>query len=145
VNARTVAASVVALVLAAASVLAWRSHPGDDEVSVPSANAGVSGVANVDGRTLFAAKGCAWCHRSAATEPLVDGLPDLTTVAEWGGSRRPGLDAAAYVTESVRSPSAVLAPGWSAVGPTTGMPSLVVTDAELDAIIGYLLGHDDGS
>jgi mono/diheme cytochrome c family protein len=141
VRLRSAAASLVALVLAVGSVLAWRTAPDDEKARAQPA---VAGAASADGGTLFAAKGCASCHRSAGTEPLVDGLPDLTTVAEWGGTRRPGMDAAAYVAESVRSPSAFLAPGWSSNGPTTGMPSLVVTDDELDAIIGYLLGRDEG-
>jgi hypothetical protein len=64
----------------------------------------------------------------------------LTDIATWGSERRPGLDAAGYVTESVREPTAFIAPDWQPNDPTDGMPSLVVSEAELDAIIGYLVG-----
>jgi hypothetical protein len=135
VTRRTLATGALALILAAGAAFAWRDGPAGEPVEAAPAAAAVGGV------TLFQAKGCAWCHRTATNEPFVEGMPDLTGIAEWGGTRRPGLDAAAYLAESVREPSAFESPVWHADGrPTSGMPSLVVSDAELAAITDHLLG-----
>jgi mono/diheme cytochrome c family protein len=135
VNVRLFGAGLVAAACTAGSVVAWRGEPTRAD-PVETATGGVA----VDGAALFHAKGCASCHRSAITEPFVDGFPDLTDISAWGGTRRPGLDAAAYIRQSVREPTAFLSPVWrGAGGPTTGMPSLAVSDAELDAIVSFLL------
>jgi cytochrome c5 len=141
VNVRSLSAGVLAVALAVGSTWAWR----DGGASTTGRDGGaVARATDVDGVTLFAAKGCAWCHRSASTEPFGDGFPDLTDVADWGGTRRAGMDAAEYITESVRSPTAFISPEWEpSGGPTDGMPGLVVSDSELDAIIQYLVGQSE--
>jgi hypothetical protein len=140
VTARPIVAAVVALGLAAGSVLAWQDDGRRRDPPRPAGDTATADGTALDGATLFAAKGCAWCHDSARGPAVIGGAPDLTDVATWGGDRRPGLDAAAYIVESVREPTAVISPAWrSNGGPNSGMPSLAVSDPELDAIVAFLL------
>ena len=67
--------------------------------------------------------------------------PDLSDAASWAGDRRPGMSAEDYVAESVRTPGAFISPAFQPIGgPTEAMPLLDVSDAELDALVRYLLG-----
>jgi hypothetical protein len=50
----------------------------------------------------------------------------------------PGLAAEAYVRQSVRQPQAFVVPGFD--GAFTRMPALPVSDAELEALVDFLLG-----
>jgi hypothetical protein len=143
VSLRSASAGLLAVAFAVGAVLAWRSDGSTDRDQRGDGRATAPLATDLDGATLFAAKGCVWCHRSTATDPLIDDFPDLTDIAEWGGTRRPGLDAAEYITESVRSPTAFISPVWEDHGgPTSGMPALVVSDSELNAIIEYLLDRN---
>lgn len=113
----------------------------------PSAGAGVASsgtaatppVAVGEGfpraRALFYAKGCVACHALAGESGAIGHVgPDLTGLAARAGDRRPGLTAVAYVRESLRTPSAFLAPGYQAV-----MPDLGLSDEEIDALSAFLL------
>jgi mono/diheme cytochrome c family protein len=84
----------------------------------------------LDGRQVFLVHGCVVCHEQAHT------APSLTGLAERAGERVDGLDAEAYIRQSVREPQAFLVPGYA--GPVK-MPTLNVSDAELDALATYLL------
>jgi mono/diheme cytochrome c family protein len=96
---------------------------------------------SLSGATLFRTKGCASCHNGPETEPIVGIGPDLSDAGSWAGDRRPGMTAEDYVAESVRSPGAFISPAFVAIGgPTEAMPLLDVSDAELDALVRYLLG-----
>jgi len=61
--------------------------------------------------------------------------PDLTHVADRAAARVAGLDARAYVRQSIREPGAYRVPGYTAV-----MPDLGLSDAETDSLIAFLLG-----
>jgi cytochrome c1 len=100
-------------------------------VDTPSA-AGVP-----SGATLFLAKGCATCHNGPDSSARIPVAPDLSTVDQRAGTTIEGLDAAAYVRQSIREPQAYLAEND---GNTAVMPTLPTTDAELDALVAYLLG-----
>jgi hypothetical protein len=51
------------------------------------------------------------------------------------------MSAEDYVAESVRTPGAFISPAFQPIGgPTEAMPLLDVSDAELDALVRYLLG-----
>jgi hypothetical protein len=51
------------------------------------------------------------------------------------------MSAEDYVGESVRTPGAFISPAFQPIGgPTEAMPLLDVSDAELDALVRYLLG-----
>jgi mono/diheme cytochrome c family protein len=122
--------AIGAVVLAALTVVTW-NRDGDQAVAdAPAA----------DGRQLFQARGCAVCHGNPAADvPNDGGFPSLHAAAVWAGERRPGLTADAYLAESMRTPEAFISPAWKGGGPTTAMPQLNLTDAEIDALVDYLI------
>jgi mono/diheme cytochrome c family protein len=89
---------------------------------------------------LFRTKGCAACHNGPDTNAEA-GFPDLSGARAWAGLRRPGLDASAYLHQSIREPSAFISPAWSGGGGAPGMPQLSVSEAEADALVAYLLAR----
>ena len=114
----------VTLILTAA-ILAV--HLGDGpQPAVPSVS--------TDGQLVFVARGCTACH---TTERIQGGSigPDLTDLAGRAAARVPGLDADAYVRQSIRNPQAYRAPGYEHLQ----MPTISLTEAELDAVVAYLL------
>lgn len=107
------------LALLAASALPWDRAAGDSDM-VAAADAGY-------GRMLFEAKSCAQCHRHAAVPNsgrfgggYPAPAPDLTN--------RP-LDRT-YLRAWLRDPRAVK--------PTTEMPNLGLSEAEIDALVVFL-------
>ncbi|HVR33709.1 MAG TPA: c-type cytochrome, partial [Acidimicrobiia bacterium] len=66
---------------------------------------------DLDGRAVFAARGCTGCH-------MADGVghggvgPDLTDLASRAGSQVEGMSAEAYVRQSIREPQAFRAKGF---------------------------------
>jgi mono/diheme cytochrome c family protein len=116
---------------AIATVVAAIAWSGDDRgsSSPPAVAASTDLVAN--GRAIFTAKGCVVCHERFQVGP------DLRGLRARAGARVEGLDAEAYVRQSVREPQAFFA------GSTSGavMPTLEVSDAELDALVAYLLSR----
>ena len=61
--------------------------------------------------------------------------PDLTHLADRAATRVAGLDARAYVRQSIREPGAYRVTGYTAV-----MPDLGLSDADIDSLIAFLLG-----
>lgn len=61
--------------------------------------------------------------------------PDLTAVATVAGSRVPGLAAADYLRQSIREPRAFVVSGFS-----PQMPTLGLSDDEIEAVVTFLLG-----
>jgi cytochrome c oxidase subunit 2 len=95
------------------------------------------------GRTLFQQKGCIGCH-SVTDKGLVSRTPmapDLSALGQRAAARRPGLAADAYVKESVRQPQAYIVPGFTEIE----MPTLPVSDTEVEAIAAFLLAPPPGS
>jgi len=92
-----------------------------------------------DGKTLFQRKGCIGCHsvNAAGLKSEVNAGPELSALAQIAPLRRPGMPADAYVRESIRLPQAFRVPGFSAS--SLEMPTLPVSDAELDALVTFLL------
>ena len=131
---RGVVAAVVALAAATGAIVGWGT------ASTPDATRAVAGDA-LSGATLFRTKGCASCHTGPESEAIVGIGPDLSDAGSWAGDRRPGMSADDYVAESVRTPGAFISPAFEPIGgPTEAMPLLEVSDAELDALVSYLLG-----
>lgn len=83
----------------------------------------------VDGETLFQAKGCVGCHQRGGLGELQIG-PNLTALSE-----RATAD---YVRQSITDPQAYRVSGY----PSPDMPTLDLTDAELDALVEFLLERD---
>ena len=123
-------AAVVALI---GTIVGWQTEQ-------PRAATAASEVR--EGADLFAAKGCATCHTGPDTHAMFDAFPSLASVSSWAGERRRGMTAQEYVAESIRTPSAFISPAFvPGGGPTTGMPDLGLSDAEIDALVDYLLGE----
>ncbi len=128
-------AAIGAIALGVASFVGWGST-----ASSRVAGSTAAATTEPDGATLFRAKGCSTCHDGPETDSLIDGFPSLVDVASFAGSRRPGYSAQQYVAESIKEPGAFFSPAFhGAVGPTTQMPTLDVSDAEIDALVAYLL------
>jgi cytochrome c551/c552 len=130
---------------AASPVAAGAATAGASPVAAGAAATPVAGQQAAGGGTgnpqngaqLFVSKGCSGCHKIADIQGAVGQVgPELTHVGTVAASRKPGLDAEAYIRESVRQPAAFLAPGFP-----NDMPMLPVSDAELDNLVAMLLAH----
>lgn len=87
------------------------------------------------GALLFATKGCVGCHTHASLpNSRMQVGPDLTHLADRAATRVAGLDARAYVRQSIREPGAYRVPGYTAV-----MPDLGLSDEELESLATFLL------
>ena len=87
------------------------------------------------GASLFALKGCIGCHmHSAFPNARMQAGPDLTGLADRAGSRVPGLDASAYVRQSLREPGV-----YRATSSTAVMPDLGLTDEQIESLTAFLL------
>jgi cytochrome c len=87
------------------------------------------------GALLFATKGCVGCHtHSAFPSARMQVGPELTGVAERAGTRVAGLDARAYIRQSLRDPGAYRVSGYTAV-----MPDLGLTDEAIESLTAFLL------
>ena len=103
-------------------------------VVVPAGD--TSATLALEGRSLFASKGCGSCHTGLDTSSRFDAGPPLDNLLERFG-REAGL---LYVRQSILTPRAVIAAGGGVAGGPVAMPKLEVTRAEADAIARYLLG-----
>jgi hypothetical protein len=63
--------------------------------------------------------------------------PDLTHLSDRAGNRVAGLTAEEYVLQSLRDPQAFIVPGYD--GGFVQMPTLVLSDTEVAALVGLLL------
>lgn len=86
-----------------------------------------------NGAAVFTARGCSGCHTINGAGVGIG--PDLTNLAARAGDRVAGLDAETYVRQSILDPQAFLVPGFQG----TQMPTLPLSDTELDAVVSYLL------
>jgi mono/diheme cytochrome c family protein len=87
------------------------------------------------GALLFATKGCIGCHTHALfPNARMQVGPNLTGLPDRAATRVAGLDARAYVRQSLRDPEAYRVPGYQ-----TAMPDLHLSDAEIDALTAFLL------
>lgn len=111
-----------------------------DAATIPSDTARPEPQVALDGADLFVAKGCAACHVGPDSQPFAGSFPPLDDASSWAGSRKPGMTAEEYLTESMLSPRAFRSPAWiSSGGPTDGMPELFLNEVEVDALVAYLL------
>lgn len=98
-----------------------------------------------NGALLFRLKGCATCHDGPGSASLSGAGPSLAAAPTWAADRVTGMTAEEYLAQSIRTPSAFIAPGYSGGGaPGAGqMPLLRLSDDEVDAIVDFLLGRSD--
>ncbi|TME87106.1 MAG: cytochrome c [Chloroflexi bacterium] len=126
-----------AALLTAASLAPTTGNPASSAATSRSSDQPYASTASsVRGRLLFATKGCTGCHTHASLPSAhMQVGPDLTHLADRAATRVAGLDARAYVRQSIRDPGAYHVPGYTAV-----MPDLGLSDADIDALIAFLLG-----
>ena len=125
-----------AAALAIVTLATWNRDDGRAGAEPPSSTS----VA-MDGAQLFQARGCAACHDGPDTTAVMINFPSLAEAPVWAGERRPGLTAEQYVAESIHSPTAFISPEFRPGGATHGMPDLHLSEAEIEAVVQYLLGE----
>jgi nitric oxide reductase subunit C len=86
------------------------------------------------GQKVFVAH-CGACHSAEPGSTIVG--PSLAHLAETGGTRVDGLDARAYVYNSIMRPSDYLAEGFGDLMPQDLARKL--TGEELDSVVAYVL------
>src|SRR3972149_974930 len=90
------------------------------------------------GRRLFSQYGCNACHTLADAGAAGVVGPSLDGIGAAAGSFVPGLDARAYLEQSILDPEAFVVEGF----PSGGMPPNFgdrLTGEELQALVDYLL------
>lgn len=123
-------AAAIAVALTVLTVATWNEKTSTS----------VEGDPALVGAMLFQVKGCASCHYGPDSSFGVYGVPPLTEASAWAGDRRPGMSAADYLAESMRTPSVFISPAFrGGFGPLTGMPDLDLDEAEIAALVAYLL------
>lgn len=139
-RSRTALLAALVAALAVATGVAFLAG-GDDPPRAPASAAPPAAPAvALDGGSLFAAKGCAVCHVGPEHPDGFPIGPDLSRVAAVAGTRVPGLDAEAYLRQSIAAPAAFVAPLPGRRGGTYApMPAIPVSAEELDALVAYLL------
>jgi len=135
-----------AAVLGVATIATWSlddESAGEAQQAEPAGSNITAPVEDsLDGAELFVAKGCVSCHVGPDTTPMVSGFPSLDGAGAWAGTRKPGMTAEEYLTESMLSPRAFISPAFNgAMGPTDGMPLLILSEVEIEALVAYLLEH----
>jgi cytochrome c551/c552 len=126
-----------AVLLTAASLAPTTGYPASSAATSNSSDhPPASTVTTARGTLLFATKGCVGCHTHASLPSArMQVGPDITHLADRAATRVAGLDAQAYVRQSIREPGAYRVPGYTAV-----MPDLGLSDADIDSLIAFLLG-----
>jgi mono/diheme cytochrome c family protein len=87
------------------------------------------------GARIFTGKGgCIGCHNAGSGGGTTG--PNLSHIATDGATRKPGMDAQAYISESIHDPQAFVVPGFPPV-----MPSFrgTLTEDEINSVIAFLL------
>jgi mono/diheme cytochrome c family protein len=130
--------AIGAVVLAVITIATWDRGDGEAVADGPTTVAALPG----DGAQLFRAKGCATCHDGPDGHAGFDEFPSLADAPSWAGDRREGLSAEQYIAQSIREPGAFVSPAWVGGGPVTAMPLLRLDEAEIAAIVDYLLDAD---
>ncbi len=87
-----------------------------------------------NGQQLFTLY-CASCHATSGDAVIVG--PSLAGIAPRAQTRVAGMDADAYIRQSILQPSAFVVPGFDDLMPKTW--AQVLSDEELDALVTFLL------
>ncbi len=131
---------------AAALTLALGMLFGLWKASGPAAESAPPAQAAPDGPTIaaFAKGGCAACHAIPGIPSAVGQVgPDLSAIGAEAAARVSGLDAEAYLRQSILMPNAFIAPGCpTGECPENVMPANIgqrLSAGELTLIIDYLL------
>jgi cytochrome c551/c552 len=134
--AELVAYGTLAVLFAAASLT---PQVGDTASSAPIGNVASNERPSSElverGALLFATKGCVGCHTHAFfPSARMQVGPDLTAVAVRAATRVTGLDARAYIRQSLREPGA-----YRAIAGDALMPDIALTDLQIESLTAFLL------
>lgn len=105
----------------------------------PAASAASTKMAagNADnGAKLFVSKTCSTCHTVTKIKAVGTIGPSLDGVAKTAATRVKGLDAEAYLRESIEKPSAFVVPKFQPLMPATIRSTM--TDQEFSDIVAFL-------
>jgi mono/diheme cytochrome c family protein len=108
---------------------------GAPEPQVPTIDLAQLSPDEAAGARIFTGKGgCVGCHNAGSGGGATG--PNLSHVATNAETRKPGMDARAYISESIHDPQAFLVPGYPPV-----MPSFrgTLTEDEINQVIAFLL------
>jgi hypothetical protein len=139
-----VALGAMALSLLAASVVvllvdepAFRRAVGSSAGAVAPPTPGPGPAER--GRMLFQTVGCVGCHVGPGVPRGMTSQigPNLTLLPSVAASRKPGVSAEGYVAESIRDPSAFLAPGYGSG--SVEMPRFGLPEQDVQALVRFLL------
>lgn len=90
------------------------------------------------GALVFNGKGqCSACHTVDTTAPP-GRCPDLTDIGVNAATRVPGMDAKAYLIESMYQPANFLVPGYGKIMPEVWKAPIALSKLEIEAVIAYL-------
>ena len=90
------------------------------------------------GASIFNTKGqCAACHTLDTSAPK-GRCPDLTDIGVNAANRVAGMDAKAYLIESLYDPSKYLVPGYGKIMPAVWKKPIELTKLEIAAVIAFL-------
>jgi len=108
---------------------------GAPEPRVPSVDLASLSPEEAAGAKIFTGKGgCVGCHNAGSGGGATG--PNLSQIATTAATRKPGMDAQAYISESIHDPQAFLVPNYPPV-----MPSFrgTLTEEEINSVIAFLL------
>jgi len=110
----------------------------------PVRSAATSDPPDVATEAAFAKAGCAGCHAIPGVANAVGQVgPDLTPIGSEAGERKAGLDAEAYLRESILDPAAFIAPAcpFGECPENVMIPNIAerLSEEEIDLIVAYLL------
>ena len=90
------------------------------------------------GALVFNGKGqCSACHTVDTSAPP-GRCPDLTDIGVNAANRVPGMDAKAYLIESMYQPANFLVPGYGKIMPEVWKAPIALSKLEIEAVIAYL-------
>ena len=90
------------------------------------------------GKAIFNGKGsCYSCHTLNPSAPPSRG-PDLTDIGAGAATRKPGMDAKAYLIESLYDPAAFLVHGYGKTMTPAWKPPISLSNLEIEVVIAFL-------
>jgi mono/diheme cytochrome c family protein len=112
---------------------------GAPEPKRPTADTSTMSPEEAAGSAIFTGKGgCVGCHNAGFGGGATG--PNLSHIGTEGATMKPGMDAAAYIKESILQPNAFIVPGYpSGLMPTTFGTTL--TPQEVDSLVAFLLAR----
>ena len=133
--AELAAYGTLAALLIAASLAPQTGNASSSATTAGGTAEKASAATHDRGALLFATKGCVGCHMHAALPNAHMQIgPNLTGLPDRAATRVAGLDAHAYIRQSLREPQAYIVSGY-----TLRMPDLHLSEEEIASLSAFLL------